>query len=146
MSYCSKTDILGVIPELELIQLTDDAIPPATINVSVVDQVIAQATSLINGYIGGRCQLPLVTVPELVRTFALDISVYKLYLRRRKKAPLEGVKAAYDDAMKQLRDVQAGKLFIGVDQDGAVATPANGDGVDYVAGNRTFSRSLLGDY
>ena len=146
MSYCTQADILGVIPELELTQLTDDAIPPVMINTAVVDQVISQATSLINGYIGGRYQLPLVTVPELVKTFALDISVYKLYLRRRKKAPLEGVKAAYDDAMKQLRDVQAGKLFIGVDQAGTAAISASGDGVDYVAGPRTFSRTTLGDY
>jgi phage gp36-like protein len=146
MPYCTQADILGVIPEQELIQLTDDLIPPVMINAAVVDQAIAQAESLINGYIGGRYQLPLVTVPELVKTFALDITVYKIYLRRKKKTPLEGVKAAYEDAMKQLRDVQSGKLFLGVDQLGTSPAGVTGDGVDFVAGSRTFTRDTLGDY
>jgi phage gp36-like protein len=146
MAYCTQADILGVIPEQELIQLTDDTIPPVMVNAAIVAQAISQAESLINGYIGGRYQLPLVTIPELVKTFALDIVVYKIYLRRKKKAPLEGVKAAYDDAMKQLRDVQSGKLFLGVDQAGTAAAAVTGDGVDFVSGGSTFSRSSLGDY
>jgi phage gp36-like protein len=144
--YCTSDDILGVIPEQELMQLSDDTVPPFMVNTAVVAQAISQATSLINGYIGGRYQLPLVTVPELVTTIALDISVYKLYLRRKKRALPEGVKTGYDDAMKQLRDVQAGKLSLGVDQSGVTAAVVSGDGVDYVRGYPVFTRSSLSDY
>jgi phage gp36-like protein len=146
MPYCLLADILGVIPELELMQMTDDLVPPVQVNEAVVDQAISQATSLINGYIGGRYQLPLVTTPELVHTFAVDISVYKIYLRRKKKTLPDGIKTAYEDAMKQLRDVQSGRLALGVDQAGTAAAVTPSNGVEFVSGGTTFNRNSLGDY
>lgn len=126
MAYCILDDILGVIPELELIQLTDDLVPPAVVNTDVVDVCISQADSIINGYIGGRYALPLATLPELLKAIALDITVYRVYLRRKKKTPPEAVKTAYEDAMKQLKDIQSGKLSLGVDQAGTEVKPSAG--------------------
>lgn len=114
MPYCASNDILGVIPQKELIQLTDDAIPPIAINWAVVDQIIAAVDTLINGYIGERYPLPFDGVPELLKAIALDLVVYRIYLRRKKGEPPEAIKAAHDNSMKLLRDVQAGKLTLGV--------------------------------
>lgn len=120
MAYCTLSDITGVIPQRELIQLTDDDIPPAAVNQAVVDQAIAAADTLINGYIGDRYSIPFTGVPELLKTIALDVVVYRIYLRRKKGDPPEGIKAAYDNSLKLLRDVQAGKLSLGVTDTGAV--------------------------
>lgn len=142
MSYCTLADILGAIPEQELTQLTDDSIPPVMVNQAVVDQAIAAAETLINGYIGGRYPLPLATVPELVKSITLEIAVYKIYLRRKKKMPSEAVKAGYDDAMRLLRDIQGGKLSLGVDQAGIEVKPVTGSGA-FTTSERIFSRESM---
>lgn len=145
MAYCSLEDITGVIPERELIMLTDDMVPPIAVNQVVVDQAIASAGTLINGYIGARYSIPLATVPELVKSIALDITVYKIYLRRKKGMPSDAVKTGYDDAMKQLRDIQSGKLNLGVDQVGVQAQPAAGS-ASISSSTRLCSRETMKEF
>lgn len=142
MAYCDLTDILGVIPELELTQLTDDSVPPVMVNQSAVDQAIAAAETLINGYIGSRYPLPLSSVPELINTIALDITVYKLYLRRKKKMPPEPIVTGYEDAKKLLKDIQGGRISLGVDKSGVETKPVSG-GVSFSSNERVMSRDSL---
>ncbi|QOX79797.1 DUF1320 domain-containing protein [Trichlorobacter lovleyi] len=145
MPYCTLDDILGVIPQRELIQLTDDAIPPAAISQAVIDQAIAAADTLINGYIGERYSIPFTGVPELIKTIALDLAVYRLYLRRKKGEPPEAVKAAHDNALKLLRDVQSGKLSLGVTAAGATVPQTSASAPMISSSPRLCSRDTLRD-
>lgn len=145
MAYCTLDDILGVIPQRDLIQLTDDTVPPVAVNQAVVDQAIAAADTLINGYIGERYSIPFSGVPELLKTLALDLTVYRLYLRRKKGEPPEAVKAAHDNALKLLRDVQAGKLSLGVTDTGQPVPQATGVAPSITTSDRLFSRTTLRD-
>lgn len=142
MPYCTLSDILGVIPERELIQLTDDAIPPLSVNQAVVNQAVAAADALINGYIGERYPLPFAEVPELLPGLALDLTVYRLYLRRKKGEPPETIKAAYDNALKQLRDVQAGKLSLGVTAAGVKPVVSSNNTIMAAAGTSTIGSAM----
>lgn len=81
MPYCTLGDIKDHIPEANIIQLTDDE-GLGVVNQSRVDKAITTADSVIDGYLRGRYSLPLSTVPELIKTIAIDIAVYKLYERR----------------------------------------------------------------
>lgn len=143
--YTTLDDILGVIPQRELIQLTDDAIPPAAVNQAVVDQAMAAADTLVNGYIGDRYSIPFTGVPELLKTIALDVVVYRLYLRRKKGDPPEGIKAAYDNSLKLLRDVQAGKLSLGVTAAGEAVPQSSGSTPSITSSPRLCSRDSLRD-
>lgn len=143
MAYCTLADITGVIPQRDLIQLTDDTIPPVAVNQTVVDQAIAAADTLINGYIGDRYSIPFTGVPELLKTIALDVAVYRIYLRRKKGEPPEAVKAAYDNALKLLRDVQSGKLSLGATSTGATVPQSSGSAPAITSSPRLCSRESL---
>lgn len=112
MSYCTLKDILNVIPEKELVNLTNDN-PSVS---SCVDEqrfeaVSKDADSLINGYLRARYTLPLKDVPRTITQIAIDICAYRLYLRRPQKIP-EHITKNYDRAKEILSDIQKGKFVI----------------------------------
>lgn len=112
MSYCKLSDILNVVPERELINLTNDN--PSS--VSCVDEdrfeaVSKDADSLINGYLRARYTLPLKIVPNTVTQIATDICAYRLYLRRPQIIP-EHITKNYDKALILLSDIQKGRYLI----------------------------------
>jgi len=82
-AYCTQADILGEIQEPDLIALTDDVTPPTgAVNSTVLDQVIANASGMIDRYVGNIYVVPFVTTPPSVRSLAITISCYRLYRRR----------------------------------------------------------------
>lgn len=77
------------------------------------------SASLVSGYIGARYTLPLLSVPDVVKGWTLDITRYRLW----DEAAPEEVRRRYEDAISQLRDVAAGKLALPPGVDG---TPSSG--------------------
>lgn len=168
--YCQPADI--DIPLVELIQLCDDNVPllvtvellaialaggditpyqpvaqaAATTVVDRVNKAISDAGELIDGYISTRYQVPMTAVPSLVKTIALDVVLYKLYMRRKKKAVPEMVQKAYDNSVKLLRDIQANRIAIGATPTGQTVQAASTGGASFVANDRVFSRDNLRDY
>lgn len=143
--YCILDDIKGVMADAELIQLTDDTIPPAAINVANVDKAIARADELIDGYLRGRYTLPLSSVSGLIRDLAVDIVVYNLFKRRKKNKMPEAVSDDYKNALKILENIQKGTIAIGADmiQSSTPASSTSGDGGSVSGGNRVFTRETL---
>lgn len=74
---------------------------------------IGYAEGIAIGYLSARYRAPFDPVPDIVKGWVADIALYRL---RYKVGDTSGVsaeiKARYDDAMKMLRDAQAGKLAI----------------------------------
>ena len=88
----------------------------------VVDKAIATAGSEIEGYISTRYRLPLPSVPELIRTWAVSIARYHLHLNGAPDHVVRDWKAAMD----ALGAVSAGKINLPFDD--ASQRPSDGAG------------------
>lgn len=95
------------------------------------------ASSLIAGYIGTRYTLPLLTVPDVVKGWALDITRYRLW----DQAAPDEVRRRYEDTLQQLRDLAAGKLALPPDVAGTPA--AGGFETDGYSDTRVFTADTL---
>lgn len=108
------------------------------IDAGALRQALYDADGAINPYLQGRYTLPLASVPRLIQTIAADIARYRLH---RDTAP-ERVTQAYKDAIGQLRDIAAGKISLGLDDEGA-AVSASGGLARWTAPERIFTRKTL---
>jgi len=137
MSYCTQEDIQRKrIPEQTLIDLTDDQ-GLATVDTTVVDEAIAEAGELIDGYLRDRYSLPLSAVSGVVNSLALDIATHILYGRRAEFKMPENVGKAYDNALRMLREIRVGNISLGLPSpSGQSAT----SGASFTGGGRRFTR------
>jgi len=140
MTYCTLADLIERFGVRELVDLTDRANPPAgAVDQAVVDAAIADAGELIDGYVGTRHELPLASVPGILRGIACDL----VRLRLHKDAAPEEVRQAADAAVSRLKDIALGRLTLQV----AGTAPASAGGRPKVAGAAAvFSRGTLGDF
>ncbi len=111
MAYATIAAMQKRFGEQELIYLSErDDAPADVINTAVIEQAITDASDMINGYLAGRYELPLVTVPNLLEQFCCDIARYKLGTN---DTP-EHIETRYKEAVKFLTSVAKGELSIGV--------------------------------
>ena len=69
-----------------------------------VDAAIADAGSIIDGWIGAKYTVPLEYPPDNIKIFVCDIARYLLW----KSKASEEVRRRYDDAMSYLKGVSKG--------------------------------------
>ena len=144
MTYCTINDLKKIVPEQDLIELTDDTVPAATIVTANVDKAIADAGEMIDGYLRVRYSLPLDPAPGLINTLACDIAVYRLYARRVKLTPPEGVTERYKNALALLKQIQKGEITLGAGAE--VTLEASNDSVSVKAEDRLFTRKTMEKY
>lgn len=136
--YCTKADILDLLEEQKLVQLTDDENTGA-VNDARVDKAIADASGEIDGYLGARYPLPLPVTPVIIRKCAVDIAIYNLFSRTL-GAPEER-RDRYKDAVAFLGKVASGGISIGAgDPDG---TPKPSEAPRMSGGGNVFGRDSL---
>ncbi|OUR62055.1 hypothetical protein A9Q74_06295 [Colwellia sp. 39_35_sub15_T18] len=135
MPYCTKQDLIDRFGEDELIDLTDRD-NMSVIDETVLDQAIADGSAEMDGYLGGRYQLPLVTVPPVLKALCCNIARYKLY----DEQASEQVTKRYDSAIKFLFSVSKGEISLGVDGSGAKATST--DLADIQSAGSIFARNV----
>lgn len=111
MAYTDQTQLTDRFGEAFLIRLTDRA-EPATgaIDTDVIGRALADTDAMIDGYVAGRYALPLDTTPPLVADLALVIAIYKLHVYE----PDAKIRADYEDALKQLREIASGTIKLAV--------------------------------
>ncbi|TCP09245.1 phage gp36-like protein [Crenobacter luteus] len=133
MSYATLTDLIAAYGEDELIQLTDpdgEAIKPASI-----ERALADAQAEIDGYLAVRFTLPLATNPAVLVSRCCDIALYRLMTLARQN-DVEDARQRYEDAVRFLRDVAAGRATLG-----NVEPVAKGAGAaQMVSAGRVFGR------
>lgn len=137
--YCTLADILNQIPEETVIQLTDDD------NLGVVDQVkvdeaIANAGAVIDGYCSARYLIPFETVPPIIKPIAVDLVIYNLYARRVETMP-EVRAANQKNATKLLVDISTGKIMLG--SMAATAATSQQQSPQITSNPRIFSRDKM---
>ena len=139
--YCAKADILDLLEEQLLIQLTDDE-GTGLVNDARVAKAIEDACGEVDGYLGSRYPLPLVTVPAIVRKCAVDIAIYNLFSRT-VGAPEER-RDRFKDSVAFLSKVGSGTLGLGAgDPDG---TPKPSEAPRMTGAGNVFGRERMGDF
>lgn len=114
MAYCTLTDIVKLISQATVIQLTDDE-NAASVNQPRVDEAIAQADAEINTYCSNRYVVPFTPVPDIIRKLSVDIAIYNLYSRRVEVVP-ETRSERYKNAIRELADIAKGLISVGTTQ------------------------------
>lgn len=140
-AYCTQADILGEIQEADLIALTDDANPPiGDINAAVLNQVIANASGVIDRMVGNIYTLPFNPVPPGVVSLAVTITCYRLYRRREWPDEKNKFTEDYRLAMKFLEAVNSGDKLLDLSASRAFSqVAANTMASPWGSGNQTAS-------
>jgi phage gp36-like protein len=140
VTYATRQDLTERYGEAELAQLTDRD-GRGVIDEAVLGQAQAAADRLIDGYLAGVVTLPLTVAVPLLTDLACAIARRRLYVQ----AVPEVVQADYADALARLKDIQAGKLSLGLDA-GGTAVPASGGAIAVSAPDRVFTDDLWETY
>lgn len=135
MTYCSQQNLIDRFGQSELIQNTNrDNNSATTINATVLDQAIADATAEINGYL--TAYLPLSIIPANLVRIACDITRYYLYEDQINVR----VDTLYKQAIDYLKLVASGKIPLAPDLTGQVDIPTEAL-VDFSSSPSAFGRS-----
>jgi phage gp36-like protein len=127
--YCSETAFKERFGAEELANLL------ATDTDRTYAAAAADADAIVDGYVGSRYTLPLVTVPAFVVGIAADLTRYELYEEAPTKEVIERRKMALD----MLRDIRDGNLVL-PGADTSAAAPA----VAVKANDTVFTEERLG--
>jgi phage gp36-like protein len=141
MAYCTQDDLLKLVPEAEMAQLTTESgdVPDS----EVVSEAIAKAAAEIDAYLAVRYVLPLTEVPAQVKHLAADMAIYHLYSRRGMMQEIRREK--FKDAIAFLKDVAAGRAEI----IGATGVEIPGDAeqvTEFSSSERVFSRDKMSGF
>lgn len=110
MSYVSIPDLVTAYSEQALIDLTDRDDPPSgAIVEAVVLAAIQRACAEVDSYLGQRYGVPLADVPVAVADATLTITWYRLHPDG---ADAPALRIRYEDAIRWLRDVAAGRAAL----------------------------------
>ena len=139
MAYCVLVDLKKLLPEVALIQLTDDE-GSGSINQGRIDEAISQADSEIDSYVGTRYSVPLSPVPTLIKKLSVDFAIYNLYSRKEEGIP-ETRETRYKNGIRLLEGIAKGNVTLGTAED-----PPASEGTDQVSissEDRIFTRDTL---
>lgn len=107
MAYATLTDLTERAGEAEITQIADRD-RDGLIDMDVIDAALKDADNTIDGYVGAKYTLPLISVPDLINTWAVSIARYVLH---RNGAP-DHVETDYKDAIAALKDVARGLISL----------------------------------
>lgn len=122
MTYASTQNLVDRAGTAMLTELTDRDVPlTGAVVEAVAADALVNADAVIDGYLKGRYALPLASTPPLVRDLAVSIALYKLH----RNIVSDKVRADYEDALRQLREIANGIVRLdvaGVEPAGSGAT------------------------
>lgn len=148
MSYAAVTDLELRLGTQTVIELTNPKRRADSINTPVADAAIADATGIIDSYIGQRVSLPLDIVPALVKTLAIDLAVYYLKVKLGNTGNTDNATTKlYDDAIKHLERFAKGDTSLGLAiPDDTADDDANqtSNHADISSEDRQFTRNKMG--
>ena len=140
MAYCSEDDLLKMISQADLADLTvESGDDPDSL---IINEAISKADAEINSYLGVKYVVPLAGPPDQVKALAVDLAIYHLFSRRSIVPPVW--QQRYGDALAFLKQVAAGQAVI-VGPEGEAPTLAK-EVTDAHSASRVFSRPSLRDW
>lgn len=146
MAYCTKDDILNIISERELFNLTvDNPTEDSVVDEVQVSGAIDYADNCINGFLRGKYKLPLEVIPDFISKLCADIAVYRLYGRRPQSMP-DHIKENYKMSLDLLNKIQKGAFLLDTAQEhieGNMQTPKPTFLTNKTKENRIFNNQRL---
>ncbi len=102
-----------------LIELTDNEDAPGVLDEDLLALLLTESQSIVDGILGPAFTVPFADgdVPPLVRTCTAWIWTYRIYRHREVMEIPQSVKDDYDMALQMLKDMVAGVLDTGGDED-----------------------------
>lgn len=122
MDYCTSDDIEIQIGKNSLVQLTNDDNTQQTVDSVVVEEALIYSSTLIDGYLRGKYNLPLNTQFPLLRVIAIDICIYRLYSRRIYTDMPETISENYKNAIRTLEQLKKGVITLETSESTEVKT------------------------
>jgi phage gp36-like protein len=119
--YATSQDFMRAFGATEAIRITNiDSPTAAAVNETRMTEALADASDEIDSYLQERYTISVIraATPKRLQRICLDIARYTLTKNR----PPEDYRQRYEDAIRWLRDVAAGKASLGLTEDGE-ATP-----------------------
>lgn len=162
--YTTLEKIIGQITAATVLQLADDAAIVTTNMLEVaasggdlsgytpdeqaaiaavlvnVDEAIASADAIIDGYCSSRYVVPFDPVPAIIAKCSLDMAIYNLYARRVETMP-EVRDKNYANAIKLLQSISKGDVNLGATATQPAAEPARSAAA--VSQPRQFTRDTM---
>ncbi len=144
MSYTADADLLTIMPERTLIQLSADDHLAGVPDWAVIAEARAYADGQIDARLRQRYSLPLSSVPRELRDWALALARRWLYERRPDGADIPlAVKEAAKEAIAALDAVRDGKMSLDAGEESVAAEAVT---VRVIAPDRLFSSTLMANY
>jgi phage gp36-like protein len=140
--YCALADIENAISLQIIIELTDDD-NLGQIDSTVLDAAIEWADAEIDSYLQAKYEVPLSTVPVLVKHISVDLTAFRLYSRRLNVEMPEAIKTRYDLAFEKLEKLQSGEQALDPANDTA---STGGYRTNKTAEDREFGPETLDKY
>lgn len=120
MIYASAADFQSALPERDLIRLTNPGNTAATaINVVRLTAEAERQSQVMDSYFGGRATLPLPLIPPPAITCCIWLTIHALDSQRTRA----DVRQRYEDWMKWLEGVAAGRISLGLPESAPDPTP-----------------------
>jgi phage gp36-like protein len=146
--YCNQYDILTRIPERELINLTqDNPTSNSGVDSAILNENISLSSELIDGFVSGKYSIQKDNIPEIIRSIAVDITVYRLYSRRPQKIN-DTIKTLYTDALNLLKQIQNGTITLSIKSKDEKSIPLKNVTVrsNKTTTNKVFTDNFLAGY
>jgi phage gp36-like protein len=138
MPYATTRDLITRFGEFEIQNLASIDGDEVLDNDKIAS-ALSDAEAEINSYLGQRYQLPLSSVPEVVKGACCDIARYNLYANQ----TTDEVQARYNKRISWLRDVASNRASLGL----AEKTQSSAFSVAVSnGGGRIFTRDTLKGY
>jgi len=138
--YTALENINAQISEATVIQLTDDE-GLGVVEQTRIDEAIASADAIIDGYCSARYIVPFAPVPAIIAKCSLDMAIYNLYARRVEVMP-EVRDKNNTAAVNLLKAIAKGDVILA----GAITPPAQAGSsrtAEITSQPRQFTRDKL---
>jgi len=119
-AYAQQADIQSRVPTRDLVELTD----PNNVEIQAepIAQAINDASGLIDSFLATRYVLPMLDPPPILTIACVDIAIYNLQ-KLRPIRDLTDARARFEDWLKFLKEVNCGKIQLGVAADNGLEAP-----------------------
>lgn len=134
MPYTNLTALKNIVPEADLIALTDDN-NTGVVDTAVLDEAILNADSLIDSFLRVKYELPLTSTPQLVKKVSADLTLFNLYERRNAAKVPEYIQAKKKEAFELLEKLRGGEIAVD-------ASDAEGHGGEYRSNKTAMDRQF----